>query len=75
MDGQMVSLGNRPPHLIEDSAGKIFPLLDVRGKGRSAESHPHLLGDGDEDALENLKLDRVNFFHLALTRAAINISL
>ena len=44
MDRDMRGLRHQLSGLIEHGAGKITALLDVRGKRRALQKHPHFLG-------------------------------
>ena len=63
VDRDMRALGQRFAVPVEEGAGEILALLDVGGEGRPAEDGAHFLGDGDEDVLEELELDGVDFLH------------
>ena len=71
VDGDVRALGQGPAVPVEEGAGKVLPLLDVRRKGGPAEDGGHLLGDGDEDVLEELELDRIDLLH---RRAALRMT-
>ncbi len=45
---------------IENRAGVVAPLPDVRGKGSAAQGRAHLLGDGVENIFENFQLDGID---------------
>ena len=62
MDRQVVALGDGLSRAVEHGAGEVLALLDVGRERGPAERDAHLLGDGDEEALEDLELDRVGVF-------------
>src|SRR5215813_6929972 len=45
---------------VEDGAGVVSSLFDVRRKGRTAEAHAHLFSYGRVERLKNLQPDGVN---------------
>ena len=63
VDRDVRALGQGAAVAGEGGAGEILAFLDVGGEGRPAQDGGHLLGDGDEDVLEELELDRVDFLH------------
>jgi hypothetical protein len=63
VDGDVRALGQGLAPAIEKGAGEVLSFLDVGGEGRPAQDGGHLLGDGDEDVLEQLDLDGVDALH------------
>ena len=61
MHGHVRRVGDQAPLAVEQSAGKVEPLLDVDRIGGVLQRHPHLLGDRHEEMVEDLEHDRVGF--------------
>src|SRR5262249_42890873 len=55
----VIALGDYIPAMIEDRAGIIAALFDIRRKCRAFERCTHFFGDCVEQALKNLKLYRI----------------
>ena len=55
MNGDVGRLGQQVRRLAgqKDGATVIETLLDVRAVGRAAECHPHFLGHGGEEMVED----------------------
>ena len=55
----MIALGHQLTFGVENGAGKIPALLDVRGEGRTTKGDAHLLSHGSIEGLEDLKSNGV----------------
>src|SRR2546423_372989 len=59
MNGHVVALRDDAAPWIEDGAGVIPPLLDVRREGRAPERQPHLFGDGSVEGSIDFQRRRI----------------
>ena len=59
VDGDVGGLGDHPALGVEEGAGKVPAFLDVGGVAGLAQHHPHLLGNGGEEVLEDFQADGV----------------
>ena len=60
VDGQMGGLRREAPRGVEDGAGVVPALLDVRREGGAAQRRSHLLGDRGEQTLEDFERDGIH---------------
>ena len=61
VDGDVGRVGDELAGAIEHRAGKIEPFPDVDRTRRAGKRGAHFLGDGHEQAVENLQPYRIDF--------------
>ena len=66
----VVALRDRLAVGVVDGARVVEPLLDVGREAGAAQRDAHLLGDGDEQVLEDLELDGIDALHFGATGVA-----
>lgn len=60
VDGDVGRVGDEVALGVEEGAGEVEAFLDVDRVGGVLQAHAHLLGDGHEEAVEDLQEDRVH---------------
>jgi len=60
MHRHVIALRNRLAVGVVDGAGVVEPLFDIGREPGAAQRDAHLLGDGEVDVLEDLKVDWIS---------------